>query len=213
MRFLELEVSQGNQGLLQVSNLLKVINANRASDLNAKILQFRKQEAKGEKGVDGQQGVQGIQGYTGLQGETGEEGQRGLDGQDGKDGITTVITKEVALDMSEVLKELEELKEAYEKLNNNVKGGVHGFGGGTTEARVLQMILENDVSLLNYDKMIDDESPYVYIGEAATGSLTSESLWRIKRIDSTNTPDVEIRWADGVNSFTKTWDDRATFIY
>lgn len=50
-----------------------------------------------------------------------------------------------------------------------------------------------------------------YVGEAAPGSATSGAVWRIKRIDTTS--GVSIRWADGVDGFSKIWDNRAAYTY
>ena len=54
----------------------------------------------------------------------------------------------------------------------------------------------------------------IYIGKALpTGSAISEAgaVWAIKTIDTT--ADTEIRWADGVTTYTKVWDDRASYSY
>ena len=51
-----------------------------------------------------------------------------------------------------------------------------------------------------------------YIGEAEPGSLTSNSVWRIKRIIETG-PDSEITWADGDSDFDNIWDNRLSLTY
>lgn len=61
-----------------------------------------------------------------------------------------------------------------------------------------------------YDSLIDEGATYTYIGKALPGTLTSASTWRIFRI--TNATGV-LRHADGVSTFTKKWDDRATYTY
>lgn len=54
----------------------------------------------------------------------------------------------------------------------------------------------------------------IYIGKALpTGSAISEAgaVWAIKTIDTT--ADTEIKWADGVTTYTKIWDNRASYSY
>lgn len=51
-----------------------------------------------------------------------------------------------------------------------------------------------------------------YIGEAVPGSITSASVWRIKRMTETG-PNVAIVWADGDASFDNIWDNRASLSY
>jgi hypothetical protein len=52
-----------------------------------------------------------------------------------------------------------------------------------------------------------------YIGEALPGTATSASTWRIKRMDESASPDLEILWADGDANFDNVWDDRAILSY
>ena len=59
---------------------------------------------------------------------------------------------------------------------------------------------------------LDEVGSTTYIGEAEPGSLTSASLWRIKRIVETG-PDSEITWADGDSNFDNIWDDRLSLGY
>jgi hypothetical protein len=59
---------------------------------------------------------------------------------------------------------------------------------------------------------IDDytTSNVTYIGRAAAGSLTSASVWQIKKID--NTTGIILTWADGDTLFNNIWDNRATTV-
>lgn len=51
---------------------------------------------------------------------------------------------------------------------------------------------------------------YTYIGEATPGTAESSSSWRIKRLtNASNT----ILWADGDASFSKVWDNYASYTY
>lgn len=69
--------------------------------------------------------------------------------------------------------------------------------------------------------VFQSETPYnmeyedgatAYQGWAATGTLTSQALWRIRRIVTTGA-DVSIKWADGNASFDNEWDNRASLSY
>lgn len=57
-----------------------------------------------------------------------------------------------------------------------------------------------------------DGSP-IYIGEALPGTSKGASLWRIKKITYSGTTVTDVQWADGVSTFTKEWDERATYTY
>jgi len=60
--------------------------------------------------------------------------------------------------------------------------------------------------------LMEDASATVsYIGEAPTGSSTSASVWRIKRLDTTS--GVELKFADGNIFFDNVWDNRAILSY
>ena len=67
---------------------------------------------------------------------------------------------------------------------------------------------------VQYDRLVDVEGSFTYIGEADPGTATSSALWRIKRVYETNSEgDIEIIWANGSSDFDKVWDDRATYSY
>lgn len=64
-----------------------------------------------------------------------------------------------------------------------------------------------------YDTLVDDAGAGVtYVGEAAAGSAPGATVWRIQKIDESANP-VEVRFADGVATFTKEWDERASYSY
>ena len=65
-----------------------------------------------------------------------------------------------------------------------------------------------------YDKEIDFiGSDVIYIGEADPGSATSSPVWRIKKLTKAVDNDVSQKWADGVGTFTKIWDNRLSYTY
>lgn len=51
-----------------------------------------------------------------------------------------------------------------------------------------------------------------YIAQAAPGTLVTTASWRIKKITVTGSI-TDIQWADGVSTFTKVYDDRASYTY
>lgn len=51
----------------------------------------------------------------------------------------------------------------------------------------------------------------IYLGEAEEGSLTSDAVWRIRRIDYSS--GVTILWADGNANFDNVWNDRTSLTY
>ena len=65
---------------------------------------------------------------------------------------------------------------------------------------------------VQYNKLIDVEGNYTYIGEATPGTATNSATWRIKRVEQVGS-DINILWANGTSEFDKTWDDRLTYTY
>jgi len=59
---------------------------------------------------------------------------------------------------------------------------------------------------------VDSVGTTTYLGYADAGSLTSASVWAIKKIDEI-TNDVSITWADGNTNFDNIWDNRLTLTY
>lgn len=71
---------------------------------------------------------------------------------------------------------------------------------------------ERDVSD-NLLLRVDDtsEENVTYIGDAPIGTATTDSYWRILKIDETT--GLVITYAGGNAEFTKTWDDRTSLSY
>lgn len=57
----------------------------------------------------------------------------------------------------------------------------------------------------------DVGSGVTYVGEAAPGAATSASVWRVRRV--TSTEDTILEWADGDSAFDNVWDNRASLTY
>ena len=83
------------------------------------------------------------------------------------------------------------------KLRTTGEDGGGGGGGSSINEKLLQ---------------VDTEGTTTYLGYADPGTLTSASLWAIKRVIETGN-DVSITWADGNNNFDNIWDDRLTLTY
>lgn len=54
----------------------------------------------------------------------------------------------------------------------------------------------------------------IYMGKARAGTATSESYWQIRKFtwDGNDNP-TDRKWADGVTTFTKEWDERGNYSY
>jgi len=62
-----------------------------------------------------------------------------------------------------------------------------------------------------YDNRLDETDPlYMYVGEAVAGSADASAVWRIKRYTVAT---FNGYYADGVSTFSKVWNDRATYSY
>lgn len=75
---------------------------------------------------------------------------------------------------------------------------------------------ELQIEKANYTVAIDwdvNNNP-IYVGEAAIGSSKGATVWRIKKItwDVNNNP-TDVQWASGVETFTKEWDERTSYVY
>lgn len=61
-----------------------------------------------------------------------------------------------------------------------------------------------------YSTRVETVGDIIYLGEATIGSAESDSVWRIRRIDTAGI--IETKWAGG-GAFTNAWDDRASLTY
>lgn len=77
----------------------------------------------------------------------------------------------------------------------------------------LKDVFGGTVTKGNFTTKIDTQTEGVtYIGKAQIGTATSVALWQIKRVlvDDTTTT---ISFAGGTDTFSKEWDERATYTY
>lgn len=54
---------------------------------------------------------------------------------------------------------------------------------------------------------------YKYIGVAPSGSLTSDSVWKIVRLTLSGSDISEVKWAEGTESSIFKWDDKSILNY
>ena len=75
------------------------------------------------------------------------------------------------------------------------------------------MTVNNPQKEIDYALVMDDTSTFkvTYIGTALTGSIESNPVWKIKKIDSNS--GIVITWADGNNNFDNIWNDRISLTY
>jgi hypothetical protein len=66
---------------------------------------------------------------------------------------------------------------------------------------------------VQYNKLVDVDGQYIYVGEALPGSNPADPVWRVKRIEEFEDGDINILWSTGSAEFTQVWDDRFTFNY
>lgn len=53
----------------------------------------------------------------------------------------------------------------------------------------------------------------IYLGEAAPGSAKSAAAWAIKKFIYSGNDVIDILWANGQNTKTFIWDNRASYTY
>jgi hypothetical protein len=104
-------------------------------------------------------------------------------------------------------------------INNLEKDKFAETGSGATAVRIIgdasNPIPVTSGGVTSYSKRIDSVGDtIIYIGESDVGSSESSAVWRIQKITFTDSGnDADIKWADGVSSFTKVWNDRLTYSY
>jgi hypothetical protein len=94
--------------------------------------------------------------------------------------------------------------EAQEASSGGGGGGSTIISAATSSVEVRSMALKTAVDEVS--------STLTYVGEAATGTITSDPQWRIKRLTQSGTV-LLIEWADGDGAFNNVWDSRASLSY
>lgn len=198
---------------------------------------------KGDRGPVGPKGDQGKPGPEGKQGPKGEAGPQGEPGKDGETPDISPVRKEFETELNKFKTKVNQhVADAITRAAAGGGSGGSGSYSLVDQSDVEYISLDDipdqtilifnatkkkfeglnivDVMLsiqaqleVQYTKLIDEEAPITYIGEAAPGTATTAAAWRIRRVDETNAPDIDIEWANGTADFDKVWDDRGTYGY
>ena len=195
---------------------------------------------RGVKGTKGDTGKQGLIGATGKQGEIGPQGDTGPSGKDAVVEASHIkpYSDKWNTDFQALSNKINNDIRKYNVLSTSSGGGSvnildnddvefqkrHTVEGNailifdSTKKKFVSETLDSILQRLRldlevqYDKLIDVDGNYTYVGEAVPGSASSGALWRVKRIEEVG-DDLEIRFANGSEEFTNIWDNRASFTY
>ena len=194
---------------------------------------------KGERGERGERGLTGPQGEQGIQGEKGEPGTPAPDYrnefEEALKNFNQRLTENASRVDNNIQKQIDRINQSLStiggggsyKLVDNADVDKAALKGVVDDAILIydptkkKFIADSFVNVLDrlkaelevqYNKLIDQEGTFYYIGEALPGTNTDQSKWRIKRIEEVGN-DYNILWADGTAEFDKIWDDRVTFTY
>ena len=197
---------------------------------------------KGQKGDRGQKGEVGAQGPQGEKGEVGPQGVAGQDAKDYTKEFEEALakfnerlTENASRVDGNVQKQIERINKSLSTLGGG--GSYKIVDNADVDKSAIKNLVDDAVLIydptkkkfvaqsflsiidrlkadleVQYNKLIDQEGTYYYIGEAVPGTDTTQALWRIKRIEEVG-DDYNILWANGSADFDKIWDDRATFNY
>jgi len=199
------------------------------------------QGLQGEQGLQGSIGPQGPQGERGPKGDTGPQGEQGPAGRDGVDAKVTDADLQPYLDkLNDQFKTW--VNKTQQDINNKIAASAgsgsyaimdnrdvefkrrHQIDGNAIlifDASKQKFVSESIDSILQrlridlevqYDKLVDVDGVYTYVGEAIPGSDRSTASWRIKRVFEDG-DDIEVIWADNSAEFDKVWNNRATYEY
>ena len=71
------------------------------------------------------------------------------------------------------------------------------------------------IDMQRHTKLVDttDDENFIYIGTALPGTATASASWKIQRVDKTNAPDLEIKFANGSSDYDQVWDTRTSHTY
>lgn len=186
---------------------------------------------KGEKGPKGPKGDKGEKGPQGPKGDKGSKGAKGDTGPAGKDGVN--------FDSDTFYKEFNTYKARLNQQLSTIGGGgstkildnddvefkrrheVEGDAILIFDSAKQLFVSEsfNDIierlqvgMEIQYDRLVDANGSFTYIGEALPGSDRASASWRIKRVYEQG-DDIEIIWAANTAAFDRIWNDRETYEY
>jgi len=194
---------------------------------------------KGERGERGERGLTGPQGEQGIQGEKGEPGTPAPDYrnefEEALKNFNQRLTENASRVDNNIQKQIDRINQSLStiggggsyKLVDNADVDKAALKGVVDDAILIydptkkKFIADSFVNVLDrlkaelevqYNKLIDQEGTFYYIGEALPGTNTNQPKWRIKRIEEIGN-DYNILWASGTAEFDKIWDDRVSFTY
>ena len=197
---------------------------------------------QGEKGEKGERGEVGTQGPKGEKGDRGEKGDKGEDAPDYEPRFEELLKEfnnKVSEQQSTVNKNVDrQLNNLQKSLQSLGGGGSYKLvDNADVDKAALKGVVDNAIliydpatgkfiadSFINvldrlkaelevqYNRLIDVDGVYTYVGEAQPGTGEGEAKWRIKRIEEIG-DDFNILWADGDANLNNIWTDRTTFTY
>lgn len=196
---------------------------------------------KGDKGDQGPMGPAGLPGQKGDTGAVGPKGDDGKDGKDGKTPDIKPLIEKIGDHYKKLQTALiTKVNMAITNMGGGGSSGggsVNILDNDDVEFSQLSSVSNNAILIFDsvkkkfvvrdlvefinsvqtgvevqYNKLIDVEGDFTYIGEAVPGTAQSAFTWRIKRIEQIGT-DYNILWANGTSEFDKIWNDRLTYTY
>ena len=175
---------------------------------------------KGDRGSDGDKGAAGPKGDTGAKGPQGAKGDQGIQGNAGKQGIS-VVKAEVAFDNHLVITLSDGSEVDAGEIDTSLgqdkkKRGSTSITMGAANVQEINGLEEFILDITGGSmgtQLTDGAGDYKYVGEAASGSLTSDPVWRIRRTEYLGGDDSATRWAQGKREYAFAWDDRALEEY
>lgn len=193
------------------------------------------QGPKGDKGDDGPQGIPGQQGPKGDKGDPGEPGKDGIvpniqpyldDIKDHYAKLQSSLVAKINISLMNAggggssgggsARILDNDDVEFKRLDQMTENAILIFDQAKKKFVVRDLLefiqtIQTGVEV-QYNKLIDVDGAFTYIGEAVPGTATTASTWRIKRVEQVGA-DINILWANGSADFNKVWDNRLTYSY
>lgn len=196
----------------------------------------------GEKGERGERGATGLQGEKGEKGDKGEQGDPAPDYQPRFEELLNDFNKKLQEFETTANQKVDRRLSGLRDIGSTSGGGSYkiidnadvdksAFKTLVSDGMLIydqnkrKFVIQSFTDILdrlrtdaevNYDKLVDRDGTFIYIGEALPGSATSDAVWRVKRVEEIETAgekDYNIIWAGGDDNFDKIWDNRASFTY
>ncbi len=137
----------------------------------------------------------------------------GIPGQDGRDGDGSNIVWRGTYNITTVYSDgdiVSYLGSTYIYINNDSSSNNNPVD--TLYWDIFTVGNANEI-YSNMKKLIDDDSPFLYIGYAPPGTPETSDAWSIKRIEFLDSGDINVLWANSNNEFINNWANRLTYTY